>query len=109
MSSSPMNDPLAGYSERRDFYRMVTECEVTITLSNGLKAKGIVRNLSSNGVAFYCDAVLEKGQYVDLSISLMDEKAQPLSANGEVVRVESSRKHPNLPYEVACAIAVDYQ
>lgn len=109
MSFSPMHDPLASYSERRDFYRMVIDCEVTVMLSDGTCGKGKVRNLSSNGIAFSSDLELEEGQFVDLRVQMMDERAQPLSANGEVIRAFRDDKDAEMPFEVACSIAVDYQ
>lgn len=109
MSFSPMHDPLASYSERRDFYRMVVDCEVTILLSDGKSGKGKVRNLSSNGIAFCCDLDLAEGQFVDLRVQMMDERAQPLRANGEVIRCHRRDQEAALPFEVACSIAVDYQ
>ncbi len=109
MSYSTIHDPLASYSERRDFYRMVIDCEVLVMLSDGNTAKGKVRNLSSNGIAFCCDMELIEGQFVDLSVQMMDERAQPLRANGEVIRAHRDDKNPDMPFEVACSIAVDYQ
>ena len=109
MSSSLLHDPLASYSERRDFYRMVIDCEVTVMLSDGTQGQGKVRNLSSNGIAFSCDLSLAEGQYVDLRVQMMDERAQPLKANGEVIRAFRDDKNAEQPFEVACRIAVDYQ
>lgn len=109
MSSSPIHDPLASYSERRDFYRMVIDCEVTVILSDGTRGKGTVRNLSSNGIAFSCDLPLAEGQFVDLRVQMMDERAQPLKANGEVIRAFRDDKNADQPFDVACSIAVDYQ
>jgi len=109
MSFSPMHDPLASYSERRDFYRMVIDCEVTILLSDGSSGKGKVRNLSSNGIAFCCNLDLTEGQFVDLRVQMMDERAQPLRANGEVIRAFRDDKNVEFPFEAACSIAVDYQ
>ncbi len=109
MSFSLLHDPLASYSERRDFYRMVIDCEVRILLSDGTSGKGKVRNLSSNGIAFCCDLELVEGQFVDLSVQMMDERAQPLNANGEVIRACLENKDTSMPFEIACSIAVDYQ
>ena len=109
MSFSPLHDPLASYSERRDFYRMVIDCEIVILLSDGTCGKGKVRNLSSNGIAFSCDLDLIEGQFVDLRVQMMDERAQPLRANGEVIRAFRDNQSTDYPFEAACSIAVDYQ
>ena len=109
MPFSPMQDPLASNSERRDFYRMVIDCELTVMLADGRQGRGKVRNLSSNGIAFCTDLDLYEDEAVELRIQMMDERAQPLRAAGHVIRAEHKRAEPGMPYEVACGIAVNSQ
>lgn len=109
MSYSPMYDPQSSYAERRDFYRMAADCEVLIQLPGGAEAKGKVRNLSGSGIAFCCDSDLVEGQFVELTVQMLDERAEPLRANGEVIRARRDDKEVEMPFEVVCSMAVTYQ
>ncbi|GAB4349910.1 MAG: hypothetical protein Kow006_12030 [Gammaproteobacteria bacterium] len=75
------------FDEKRDFYRMAVDCELTYVLTvDGRQGKGICRNLSAGGVAFTTSEALEEGTGLKVRIEPVSSITQPLEALAQVVR-----------------------
>ncbi len=84
-------------------FRRVQEKEV------GFPQVGYTRDISTEGVYFYTQDKLDKGDQIDLMIHLTCDWAEggsppKLEGRGNVLRVERTRKH--LPLPVSTGIAV---
>ena len=75
------------YDEKRDFYRMAVDCELTFKTTEGdQQGTGICRNLSAGGVAFDTDHSLADGVGIRIRIDPVSQITNPLEALAQVVR-----------------------
>ncbi|MBF0265627.1 MAG: PilZ domain-containing protein [Gammaproteobacteria bacterium] len=81
------------YNEKRDFYRMQVDCEVSYSIKGQLtKHTGRGSDLSADGVQFITSQFIQPGTLLDLDVHPFLQTIQPLSAEAEVIRCDSNDK-----------------
>lgn len=81
---------MANYDDKRNFYRMMLNSDVTVTIIDDEANSTIVatcRDLSATGMAIEMASPLEMNTRVRLSIDSSGQAIQPLDVVGRVVRV----------------------
>ncbi len=90
------------YDEKRDYYRMDVDCEITYRPADSDQVKtGKCLNLSGAGVSFIADQGFDIGLAMEVSVLPKTSITPPMTAFVEVVR---SVKHGNGSYEIAASI-----
>ncbi|WP_006786391.1 PilZ domain-containing protein [Thiorhodospira sibirica] len=76
------------YEDRRDFYRMQFNWPIEVTeMSTGLHHAAMGRNLSAEGVSFYCTHAFAPGARLRVLVAPDKTLVSPLDAEVEVLRV----------------------
>ena len=81
---------MVNYDDKRNFYRMMLNSEVSVTIIDDEANSTIVatcRDLSATGMAIEMASPLEINTCVRLSIDSSGQAIQPLDVTGRVVRV----------------------
>ena len=81
---------MKGFDDKRDFYRMMLNSEVTVTIIDdeaNSKVSATCRDLSATGIAIEMPHPLEINTAVRISVESANNAVQPLDAKGKVVRV----------------------
>ncbi len=81
---------MVNYDDKRNFYRMMVNSEVTVTIIDDEANSRILatcRDLSATGIAFEMEHPLEMNTAVRISVQSANSAVQPLDAKGKVVRV----------------------
>jgi c-di-GMP-binding flagellar brake protein YcgR len=92
------------FEEKRDFMRMMVDCEVQCRSADGTtQYSGRVRNLSAQGLLFSSEQELAVGERLELVIHPKIGSAAPLEASAEVVRVDVIE--PDRLYEIGVAFS----
>lgn len=91
------------FDEKRDFYRMAVDCELTFSTTDGRKqGSGICRNLSAGGIAFDSKQALDAEVGIKVRIEPTSKITGALEALAQVVRCEP---HPSGDgYQIAATI-----
>lgn len=90
------------FEEKRDFMRMMVDCEVHCrSADGGTEYSGRVKNLSGQGLLFTSERELAVGERLELVIQAQGGFAAPLEASAEVVRVDVVE--PGQLYEIGVA------
>ncbi|ASP49056.1 PilZ domain-containing protein [Cognaticolwellia beringensis] len=81
---------MVNYDDKRNFYRMMLNSEVTVTIIDdeaNSKVLATCRDLSATGIAIEMEHPLEMNTAVRISVQSANSAVQPLDAKGKVVRV----------------------
>lgn len=81
---------MVNYDDKRNFYRMMLNSEVTVTIIDdeaNSKILATCRDLSATGIAIEMTHPLEMNTAVRISVESANSAVQPLDAKGKVVRV----------------------
>lgn len=90
------------YDEKRDYYRMDVDCEITYKPADGNQVKtGRCTNLSGAGVSFIADQAFDLGLAMEVSVLPKTSLTPPMTAFVEVVR---SINQGDGSYEIAASI-----
>jgi c-di-GMP-binding flagellar brake protein YcgR len=82
---------MKGFDDKRNFYRMMINSEVTVTVIDDEVNTQIIatcRDLSATGMAFEIAHPLSIGSYVRVKVDSSSNQVQPLDISGKVVRVD---------------------
>jgi len=82
---------MVNYDDKRNFYRMMLNSEVTVTIIDdeaNSKTLATCRDLSATGIAIEMTHPLEMNTAVRISVQSANSAVQPLDAKGKVVRVK---------------------
>jgi c-di-GMP-binding flagellar brake protein YcgR len=82
---------MVNYDDKRNFYRMMVNSEVTLTIIDdeaNSKILATCRDLSATGIAIEMEHPLEMNTEVRISVQSANSSVQPLDAKGKVVRVK---------------------
>lgn len=90
------------YNEKRDFYRMQVDCEVSYSIKGqNVKFTGRGSDLSADGVQFITNQFLPVTTLIDIDIHPLLNTISPLSAVAEVIRCDK------LEQEFVVAVKMD--
>lgn len=81
---------MVGYDDKRNFYRMMLNSDVTLTIIDdeaNSKILATCRDLSATGMAIELDHPLELNTRVRVSLESGNKSVPDLDVNGKVVRV----------------------
>ncbi|UUO25172.1 PilZ domain-containing protein [Colwellia sp. M166] len=81
---------MVNYDDKRNFYRMMLNSEVTVTIIDdeaNSKILATCRDLSATGIAIEMEHPLEMNTAVHISVQSANSSVQPLDVKGKVVRV----------------------
>jgi len=81
---------MLNYDDKRNFYRMLLNSEVVVTVIDDEANTQILatcRDLSATGMAIEMNSPLEMGTKVRMRIDSLNNNVQPFDASGKVVRV----------------------
>jgi len=81
---------MLNYDDKRNFYRMLLNSEVEITVINeeaNSKIFATCRDLSATGMAIEMSHPLEMGTLVRMKIDSLNDSVQAFDASGKVVRI----------------------
>lgn len=81
---------MAVYDDKRNFYRMMLNSEVTVTVIDeeaNAKILATCRDLSATGIAFELTHPIEKGTLVKVDVESSTSSVASLHVAGKVVRV----------------------
>ncbi|MGB2740338.1 MAG: PilZ domain-containing protein [Cognaticolwellia sp.] len=81
---------MVNYDDKRNFYRMMLNSEVTVTIIDdeaNSKILATCRDLSATGIAIEMTHPLEMNTAVRISVQSASNTVQPLDVKGKVVRV----------------------
>ncbi len=81
---------MLNYDDKRNFYRMLLNSEVVVTVIDDEANTQIIatcRDLSATGMAIEMDSPLAMGTKVRMRIDSLNNNVQPFDASGKVVRV----------------------
>ncbi|KXJ53426.1 PilZ domain-containing protein [Cognaticolwellia aestuarii] len=81
---------MVNYDDKRNFYRMMVNSEVTVTIIDdeaNSKILATCRDLSATGIAIEMEHPLEMNTAVHVSVQSANSAVQPLDVKGKVVRV----------------------
>ena len=74
--------------DRRDFMRLATETEASITrLATGQTMSARLVNLSASGCAFFAETTIEQGEEIEFMVRGTNERIAPLKRAARVVRM----------------------
>ena len=82
---------MKGYDDQRDFYRMMLNSEVLVTVIDdeaNRELSATCRDLSATGMAFEIDHPLAISTKVRVKVDSASSQVQPLDVTGRVVRIE---------------------
>jgi hypothetical protein len=94
--------------DKRAIRRFALQLPVTVTAASGeqIKATAKTKDVSSQGVCFYCDSAMEHDTPIEFTLTLPTEvtMTEPISVRcrGKVVRVQS--EVPGGKFAIAAAI-----
>jgi len=86
---------MKGFDDKRDFYRMMLNSEVTVTVIDDEVNSQIFatcRDLSATGMAFEIDHPLALSTQVKVKLDSAGSQIQALDISGRVVRIEEESK-----------------
>ncbi|WP_448565284.1 PilZ domain-containing protein [Thalassotalea ganghwensis] len=81
---------MVNYDDKRDFYRMMVNSDVTVTVLGDETTSTLLatcRDLSATGLAIEMPHPLELNTRVNVSLASANNRVQPLDVTGRVVRV----------------------
>tara|TARA_R110000744_G_scaffold375267_1_gene488605 strand:+ start:378 stop:677 length:300 start_codon:yes stop_codon:yes gene_type:complete len=81
---------MVNYDDKRNFYRMMLNSEVTVTIIDdeaNSKILATCRDLSATGIAIEMSHPLEMNTAVRVHVESANNSVQPLDVKGKVVRV----------------------
>ena len=82
-----------GYSEKRDFFRMMVEAKVSFTVEGSSeKHTGETEDLSATGIMFNTDHNLKVGQTIKVEVMPNTHQLNALKATVDVIRVDVNDK-----------------
>ncbi|MBU2871504.1 PilZ domain-containing protein [Colwellia sp. E2M01] len=82
---------MKGYDDKRDFYRMMLNTEVTVTVIDdevNTTITATCRDLSATGMAVEMEHPLSISTHVRVKVDSAGGQVQPLDVSGRVVRIE---------------------
>ncbi|RGP39509.1 PilZ domain-containing protein [Colwellia ponticola] len=82
---------MKGFEDKRDFYRMMLNSEVAVTVIDeeiNTHMSATCRDLSATGMAFEIDHPLALSTQVNVKVDSAGSQIQALDVSGRVVRVE---------------------
>jgi len=82
---------MKGYDDKRNFYRMMLNSEVSVTVIDDEVNANITatcRDLSATGMAFEMDHPLSLSTHVRVKVDSPSSQVQSLDVSGRVVRIE---------------------
>lgn len=82
---------MKGYDDKRNFYRMMLNSEVTVTVIDdevNSQLTATCRDLSATGMAFEIEHPLAISTYVRVKVDSASSQVQSLDVSGRVVRIE---------------------
>ncbi|KGJ87746.1 PilZ domain-containing protein [Colwellia psychrerythraea] len=80
-----------GFDDKRDFYRMMLNSEVTVTVIDdevNSQLTATCRDLSATGMAFEMEHPLAISTHVRIKVDSASSQVQTLDIRGRVVRIE---------------------
>ena len=81
------------YDEKRDFYRMMVNATVTITVPGSSETyTGETEDLSANGIQFITDSHLKVGQTIQVIVEPVGRKNAPLQGDVDIKRVDVTKE-----------------
>lgn len=81
---------MLNYDDKRDFYRMMLNTEVNITIideESTTRQVANCRDLSANGIAIELTHPIDIGKSIHVSVDSANNKVSSLDVQGKVVRV----------------------
>ena len=81
---------MVNYDDKRDFYRMMINSDVTVTIIDDEANSTVLatcRDLSATGMAIEMSHPIELNSNVRISVDSSGTAVQPLDVSGKVVRV----------------------
>lgn len=82
---------MSNYNDKRNFYRMMLNREVVVTIIDDQANTEIVatcRDLSATGMALEMEQPIALGTYVKVKVDSSGNQVQALDARGKVVRLD---------------------
>ncbi len=82
---------MVNYDDKRNFYRMMLNSEVTVTIIDDEANSQILatcRNLSATGMAIEMSHPIEMGTNIKVSVASANDRVQALDVSGKVVRIK---------------------
>jgi hypothetical protein len=86
-----LGDKMKGYDDQRDFYRMLLNNEVVVTVIDDEVNSNLFatcRDLSATGMAFEMEYPLAVSTHVRVKVDSSNSHVQTLDISGRVVRME---------------------
>ncbi len=90
-----MGEQMKGFDDKRDFYRMMLNSEVVVTVIDdevNSQISATCRDLSATGMAFELEHPLAIATHVRVKIDSASSQIQALDVSGRVVRIEEESK-----------------
>ena len=90
-----LGELMKGFDDKRDFYRMMLNSEVTVTIIDdeaNSQLSATCRDLSATGMAFEIEHPLAISTHVRVKIDSAGSQVQALDVSGRVVRIEEESK-----------------
>ncbi|MEI6895263.1 MAG: PilZ domain-containing protein [Colwellia sp.] len=87
---------MKGYDDKRNFYRMVLNSEVNVTVIDDEVNSDFVatcRDLSATGMAFEMEHPLALSTHVRVKVNSASSQIQALDVSGRVIRIEEESTH----------------
>ncbi len=80
------------YDEKRSFMRMQVETKLSFSVQGkpSVIHQGFSRDLSATGLLMSSDFAPQQGDRIEISIETKNERYEPFTAHGSVIRVETS-------------------
>ena len=82
---------MVNYDDKRNFYRMMLNSEVTVTIIDdeaNSQMLATCRDLSATGIAIEMPHPIEMGTNVKVSVASPNDRIQALDVSGKVVRLK---------------------
>ncbi len=93
------------YAEKRDFPRMVVNCDAKlIQEGSGETYEAFVKDLSGSGLLIWVDRTVETGSILSIEIKPGSDITPPLSARIKVIRCQPMDDAEAGRFSVACQI-----
>ena len=90
-----MGAVMASYDDKRDFYRMMLNTEVVITIIDdevNSQLRATCRDLSATGMALELEHPIDISTLVRVKVDSASSQVQALDVSGRVVRIEEENK-----------------
>ena len=87
---------MKGYDDKRNFYRMMVNSEVDVTVIDEEVNSNFVatcRDLSATGMAFEMEHPLALSTHVRVKVNSASSQVQALDVSGRVVRIEEENSN----------------